>query len=91
LTPTLNPTAFSSLINVPLERPAFLATREVVPDLASHQRNQMAMARSQLVLSHALKDPKVANLRMLQGINPLERPEWLEKQIHVDFTVALRS
>jgi hypothetical protein len=77
-----------TLINVPPERPSFLATREVVPDLASHQRNQMALARSQFVLQHALKDPKVANLRMLQDINPLERAEWLEKQIQVDFTVA---
>jgi capsular exopolysaccharide synthesis family protein len=77
-----------TLISVPPERSAFIAMREVVPDPGSHQRNQMASAKSQLVLSQALKDPKVANLRILQDINPTEGAEWLEKEVQVDFTVA---
>ncbi len=55
-------------------------------DLPNHQRTQLAMLKSRLVLNSALRDPKVAKLSMVQ--QQIEPVEWLEKEIEADFSVA---
>jgi capsular exopolysaccharide synthesis family protein len=51
-----------------------------------YQRAQVAMVRSRLVLTSALRDPKVAELPVVrQQANPLT---WLEAQVHADFSIA---
>jgi hypothetical protein len=77
-----------TLINVPTDRGGqILQVRsEGVTDQGSHQRNQMAMARSRVVLDSALRDPKVANLPTV--VNMLDPVEWLEKEVLTDFSVA---
>lgn len=75
-----------TLINVPQNVNVWFSTREFVPDLGSHQRNQIALAKSRLVLASALRDPKVNNQSTI--LNLLDPVEWLEKEVQVDFTVA---
>jgi capsular exopolysaccharide synthesis family protein len=55
-------------------------------DLAAHQRNQMAMARSRVVLESALRSARVATLPSV--VNKIDPVEWLEKQVKVDFDLA---
>jgi hypothetical protein len=59
---------------------------EAIPDLQSHQRIQVAMVKSRLVLRSALGDPDVAQLKLVAA--QLEPVEWLEKVVRVDFSVA---
>ncbi len=75
-----------TLISVPIDSRAPGAPLPSDRDLAAHQRNQMAMARSRLVLVSALRDPKVANLPSV--VNKIDPVEWLEKQVKVDFELA---
>ena len=56
------------------------------PELSAHQRNQIVLCKSRPVLSAALRDPKVANLSLLA--DKLDQLEWLEKEVHIDFSVA---
>ena len=60
----LPPTKHSArtLLRVPPERRFLLNTAEPVTDLAGHQKNQIALVKSRLVLNAALKLPKVAQL-----------------------------
>jgi polysaccharide biosynthesis transport protein len=55
-------------------------------DLSNHQRTQVAMLQSRLVLNSALRDPKVAKLSIVQ--QQIEPVEWLEKEVKADFAVA---
>jgi hypothetical protein len=67
----------SNFINRPGEPPV---------DLAAHQRIQLSLVKSQVVLASALRDPQVTQLAVLQ-----EHPEplaWLEKQVRADFAYA---
>src|SRR5437588_753954 len=64
--------------------------RTPTPAMGSHQRNQMALVKSRLVLVSALRDPRVAKLGVIarqaeQGVDPVE---WLEREVQVDFSVA---
>src|SRR5262249_28079154 len=63
-----------------------LPPREPVVDLASHQRNQVAMIKSRLVLNSALRDPSLAGLPSVTS-KP-DPVEWLEKELQADFSIA---
>jgi succinoglycan biosynthesis transport protein ExoP len=56
-------------------------------DLGSHQKNQMALVRSRGVLGKALADSAVARLPLVQE-KGLDAVQWLEREVHVDFTLA---
>lgn len=75
-----------TLLRVPPESKFLLATSEPVPDLGNHQRTQLSLVKSRLVLNSALKDPKVSQLSVVQG--QVEPVQWLEKNIQADFSVA---
>src|SRR5262249_54405194 len=80
------PSQGRTLLRGPARAPYFVRTSEAVPDLGSHQRNQIAMGKSRLVLRAALRDPEAAGLRLLDSkLDPLG---WLEKQVQIDFSVA---
>ncbi|HEX4590888.1 MAG TPA: hypothetical protein VH120_13210, partial [Gemmataceae bacterium] len=75
-----------TLIHVPASKPTVLPSSERTPVLADHQRNQIALAKSRLVLNAALKRPGISELGIIRSqANALE---WLERAIQVDFTVA---
>lgn len=75
-----------TLIHIPPLRPWFGRTAEVIPEINNHQRTQVAMMKSRLVLNAALRDPKVARLQTItEQIDPVE---WLEKEVQADFSVA---
>src|SRR5579862_5801259 len=76
-----------TLVHVYTTRPFILKN---VPDnqsdFANHQRNQLALLRSRLVLNSALRNPKVASLPLIRDkVDPIA---WLEKEIQADFNVA---
>jgi capsular exopolysaccharide synthesis family protein len=75
-----------TLLVVPPGSPFLFKTAEAIPDLASHQRTQVAMIKSRLVLNSALRDPEVARLKVVES--RVEPVEWLEKEVQVDFSVA---
>jgi succinoglycan biosynthesis transport protein ExoP len=75
-----------TLIHVPPHRGIVFKQASSAGDLSNHQRTQVAMLRSRLVLSSALRDPKVAKLEVVR--EEVEPVEWLEKEIQVDFAVA---
>lgn len=53
---------------------------------ATDPRTHLAMIRSRLVLTNALKQPRAANLSSFREI--AEPVEWLEKEIQADFATA---
>lgn len=75
-----------TLLYVPPIRPFLFHTQEALPRLEDHQRTQVAMIKSRLVLNSALREPKVAQLSVVtQEVEPID---WLEKEIKVDFSTA---
>jgi polysaccharide biosynthesis transport protein len=61
-------------------------TPEGRADFQNYQRSQMALIRTRLVLTAALRDSKVAELRMVKS---QPEPEvWLEKHLQADYSVA---
>jgi polysaccharide biosynthesis transport protein len=72
-----------TLLHVPPQRGVVF--KQGGGDLQNHQRTQVAMLRSRLVLNTALRDPKVAKLTILPQIEPVE---WLEQKVEGDFSVA---
>ena len=70
-----------TMVQVPPGSYLGLKTGEPAPDIASHQRTQVALAKSRLVLNSALRDPAVQNLPLI--INQLEPIQWLEKEIQI--------
>src|SRR5438128_7193763 len=75
-----------TLVRVPPGGTFLFRTAENVPTLGDHQRNQVAMIKSRVVLSSALKQPEVGGLTILQKWP--EPIEWLEKEVQADFAVA---
>src|SRR4051812_17224324 len=75
-----------ALVRVPPGGIFLFRTAENVPALADHQRNQVAMIKSRLVLSSALKQPEVGRLGIVQKWP--EPIEWLEKEVQADFSIA---
>jgi polysaccharide biosynthesis transport protein len=75
-----------TLLHVPPQRGIVFKRGGVDGDLQNHQRTQVAMLRSRLVLNSALRDPKVAKLSIVQ--EQTEPVEWLEKEVEGDFSVA---
>jgi capsular exopolysaccharide synthesis family protein len=76
-----------TLLHVPPERPWLLkGDRDGGPDPLSHQRTQVALAKSRLVLQSALDDPAAAGL----GFAPDSEAAvaWLEDALLIDFSVA---
>jgi len=75
-----------TLLYVPPTRPFLFRTQEAFSRIEDHQRTQVAMIKSRLVLNSALRTPKVAQLSVLtKEVEPIE---WLEKEIKVDFSTA---
>src|SRR5437868_3982528 len=69
-----------TLIQVPPGAPSIVPiASEKIHDLGSHQRNQVALGKSRLVLGSALRDPEVVNLPLIA--DQLEPISWLEKEI----------
>jgi capsular exopolysaccharide synthesis family protein len=75
-----------TLMRLPPGSPFLFRTAEPIPNLENHQRNQIAMVKSRLVLNAALKDSRVANLTMLRDIS--DPIQWLERELQADFNVA---
>jgi hypothetical protein len=59
-----------------------------VLDHQQHQRNEIALARSAVVLSAALRDPAAAKLVGTVITDTIEPAVWLEQNVQVDFSVA---
>src|SRR5262245_13440632 len=59
-----------------------------VLDHQQHQRNEIALARSAVVLSTALRNPAVAKLVGTVIPDTIEPVVWLEQNVQVDFSVA---
>jgi hypothetical protein len=74
-----------TLVFVP-RTPFLVQPGKPVPDLIDHQRTQVALVKSRLVLNVALRDPEVARLSMVAG--HLDPVEWLEGQVVADFSHA---
>jgi polysaccharide biosynthesis transport protein len=75
-----------TLLRIPPGNPFLFRTSEPVPEILDHQRNQIAMVKSRLVLNSALKDRKVADLSLLRDkADPIE---WLERELQADFQIA---
>jgi hypothetical protein len=75
-----------TLLRVPPPTPYLFRTLEAIPDRETHQRNQIGMGKSRLVLTKALQDPALAEVPLLD-----RKPDpvaWLETNVLVDFTVA---
>src|SRR5262245_36177043 len=53
-------------------------------DRQRHARQQIAVARSRLVIGSALRDPKVNNLACLK--DHLEPIEWVEARLKIDYS-----
>src|SRR5437899_390588 len=68
-----------TLVRVPPGGTFLFRTAENVPTLGDHQRNQVAMIKSRVVLSSALKQPDVGGLAIVQKWP--EPIEWLEKEV----------
>ncbi len=60
--------------------------KERLADYRTYQRTQVAMAKSQLVLTDALNDPRIANLPTLR--EQTGSVEWLARSIKVEFPDA---
>ncbi|HTU22370.1 MAG TPA: polysaccharide biosynthesis tyrosine autokinase [Gemmataceae bacterium] len=75
-----------TLIHAPPQRGIVFKQPGSYGDLSNHQRTQVAMFKSRLVLNSALRDPKVVKLSIVQG--QIEPVEWLEKEVKADFSVA---
>jgi hypothetical protein len=75
-----------TLLRVPVPTP-FLGQRgELRPDPLNHQRTQIALVKSRLVLGSALRDPTVSNLEVLA--DKIEPIAWLEEEVQADFALA---
>jgi capsular exopolysaccharide synthesis family protein len=75
-----------TLIHVPPPRTFVLPTAETRPDLLNHQKTQVAMLKSRLVLNAALNDKAVKALSIAaEQADPLA---WLERGAQADFSVA---
>jgi polysaccharide biosynthesis transport protein len=75
-----------TLIHAPPQRGIVFKQPGAFGDLSNHQRIQVAMLQSRLVLNSALRDPKVAKLSIVQ--QQIEPVEWLEKEVKADFAIA---
>jgi polysaccharide biosynthesis transport protein len=75
-----------TLIHVPPFKDFLLPAADYKPTLADHQRTQVALAKSRLVLNAALTQPGVSELGIIR--NQTNALEWLERTVQVDFTVA---
>lgn len=73
-------------MRVPQGSPFLFRTNEPTTSLADHQRNQIAMAKSRLVLNSALKDRRATDLALIRDkADPIL---WLERELQVDFNLA---
>lgn len=73
-------------VQVPIDFPVVLPYRAPQIDLVNHQRNQISLVKSRLVLNTALKDRRVAELSVVrEQTDPLD---WLERQLQADFFIA---
>jgi hypothetical protein len=79
-----------TLLRVPPGGTFLFKTNEPVPALSDHQRTQVALVKSRMVLTQALKNLEGRDLETIRnmlraGDNPVE---WLEENVQADFSVA---
>jgi len=75
-----------TLLQISDKKGFIFPTGESQATLDRHQRTQIVLVKSRLVLSAALSQPEVAKLRSIQtNTDPVH---WLEKAIKVDFTLG---
>jgi hypothetical protein len=75
-----------TLLRVPQPTPFLVRAGQPLPDISSYQCMQIALVKSRLVLSSALRDPTVTGLPLISHRrDPLP---WLEKEVQADFTLA---
>jgi capsular exopolysaccharide synthesis family protein len=75
-----------TLVQVPLDFPMILEYKREHTDLLNHQKNQVSLVKSRLVLNSILKNPKVAELSVVrEQPDPLD---WLERNVQADFNIA---
>src|SRR5207253_11091321 len=68
------------------QRPRLLGAVDGGEDFVSYQRTQVTMIKSRLVLNAVLQNPKVTDLRLIQGRRYAR--EWLQKKLQVDFSIG---
>jgi capsular exopolysaccharide synthesis family protein len=62
-----------------------LQIKESIPEYGSYQRTQLAMLRSRLVLSAALREDSVNKLKSTMATPNFDPVEWLGKEISAEF------
>jgi capsular exopolysaccharide synthesis family protein len=78
-----------TLVQVPQPFALVIDPRGPHTDLYAHQRNQISLVKSRLVLNKALSNPKVAELSVVrEQTDPLD---WLERRVQADFSIAPES
>jgi capsular exopolysaccharide synthesis family protein len=88
LMPMLAKTRAKTLLLVATEQPSVLFHRsETLLAFLSYKKTQIALVKSRIVLNKALRDPQVANLKMIRQ-HPLDPVEWLEGQLQVDYSTG---
>ncbi|HEY7423815.1 MAG TPA: hypothetical protein VH682_06170 [Gemmataceae bacterium] len=75
-----------TLLHVPPHKGVIFKNVGAGGGLTNHQRTQLVMLKSRLVLNSALCDPKVAQLSVVR--EQAEPVEWLEQEIQADFSAA---
>jgi capsular exopolysaccharide synthesis family protein len=75
-----------TLVHIPPHKGIIFKQNNAGGDLPNHQRTQVVLLKSRLVLNSALRDPKVAKLSVVR--EQAEPVEWLEKEVQADFSVA---
>jgi capsular exopolysaccharide synthesis family protein len=75
-----------TLFNLPARSPFLPRVIDAGPELLTHQRNQVALCKSRLVLQSALRAENVGNLSLV--VDKIDPVAWLEKEVQVDFSVA---
>lgn len=76
----------STLLHLDATTPAILFNAQDGANFVNFQRTQLTILKSRLVLNAALKQPKVAELRLIrQQADPVQ---WLEKEVKADYSLA---
>jgi capsular exopolysaccharide synthesis family protein len=76
----------AALLRVSSVQPAYLLpTTEGHVDFLNYKKTQQALVKTHTVLAAALRNPRVANLRLLRNVDAFQ---WLETNLKTDFTLA---
>ncbi len=75
-----------TLVRIPRNDPFLFKTSEPMMTLENHQRNQVAMVKSRLVLNTVMKNEKIARLAVIKEQS--DPVTWLEREVQADFATA---